>query len=134
MVNEMDLRRSEFQPGIPVVLGDGQSWHFPRICLRWKVILDPETRRPKSIREYPQEAPTYAEALDLLDEGEAPDYLSSVADLALQLLNRNYEIPDDLVPQLFWHDPDSEASSARLRQLNLVIRGLLQPPKPEPAG
>ena len=37
MLVESERRRAEFAPGVPIVLADGQAWHFPAP----KVVLFP---------------------------------------------------------------------------------------------
>jgi hypothetical protein len=135
-VDEKSLRKAGWQPGMEVVLADGQVWHFPRPTLVYRMHVDPETRMPVMRPGVKGLSATYAELLDRLEEqsdGSAAMF-SWITAMALELLSPQYTIPDELVPELFAWDPSSDASIQRWVKLKLAVCGRGAYPKPAPVG
>lgn len=91
-LDERSLRRPEFQPGVAIVLSDGQGWHFPtpRFADLYPA-LDraghPELRRGFDV------GPEYDALFNAyVDADEVAAEIAILAVMAHRLLARNYDL------------------------------------------
>lgn len=113
MLDEQALRRNDFDAAdsIPIEMADGQTWYFAKPRLRFRFTIDPRNGIPvNQVREAKQGAIStrYSELLDRLSGAgtfaSADDdlaFTSVIIGIAVELLRKNYDLPDDLVPELF---------------------------------
>ena len=92
-VREPKVRRRGWQPGVPICLADGMPWHIPRVDL---ILL-----MTTSLLQ-----PDLSDASDLADEIQQHDaadkehlivsmlYHAQMANIAVRLLQVNYDLPD----------------------------------------
>jgi hypothetical protein len=131
-LNEKASRRDTFAGGIPVVLGDGQTW----VLAKPKVGAFPEVDASGNVclgRIRRSFGPEYDALLDsYLECTEAADEIVALMALALDLLRRNYDLPTadliTLVPRWF----DEEENTEMWRAIADVALG--RSPKPTPVG
>lgn len=125
---ESALRRPDFRPGIPVELADGQVWHLPRVRLTRRLHIGPEggLRLVRSAEDAP---PGWLDALARLEALADDDlaYLEWLAGMGLALLHRNYDVPDELAPELFALVEGDGASLLRWAALRLAVLGRALP-------
>jgi hypothetical protein len=131
-LDEMALRAEGFTEGVPIVLWDGQTWHFPR---------------PVVLGGYPVPAAEggfeFKQLFDLgLEYGRLMDayiekatYVNLLA-MAWALLSRNYTLkPEDLAGLFFLPAADSAdrpRADALFEEVFEVCAG--RSPKPTPVG
>lgn len=135
MMDEAALRRPDFDEttSVPVVLGDGQAWHLPKPML-WTFI--PVVRDGKATAGATGSfGPAYDALVERLDDAEEfGAKVEALFDLAIDLLRRNYDIPDDRYARLLPFRPADEANQRMWQEVLAVARGfdtqgVFSPPK-----
>jgi hypothetical protein len=126
MLNEIALRKPEFQDGVKVRLADGQAWSFPLP----KIHLAPEFAGEGSVSVGLK--PTgmgldYDRHYDVLTGAKDADPVDTwVArfSCAATLLRANYAVTNDDISSLFrWCATDPE-SDATWNQIDAITRGV----------
>lgn len=108
MAYEPAVRRSNFRPGIPVRLPDGQVWIFP----------DPPESSAFDLEGF---GPDYPEVLKAIEEAEdSPERRRGELVLAVALLDRNYDLRADQLRSLLDYPSDGEET----RRLQQAFAGL----------
>lgn len=108
-LDESALRTESFTEGVKIKLGDGQEWWFPKPVTEFRLSFEEGNRA-----QYALSRSTYGlEYWSLFDEfaeaEEAIDQASALANLAVYLLRRNYDLSnDDLMTLLPYIIEDSE--------------------------
>lgn len=127
--DELTLRRPDFLGGVPLLLSDGQEWFFPRPPLRYRIHLHPETRMPLYVPEPSADwiDAEYCTALEGLGDLLGDDYFERLAGMAIQLLSRNYNLPDEIIPEILTHELGCMTSLRMWRNLRSAVEGLLVP-------
>lgn len=81
-------RRDRFDPGLPVVLDDGQTWELAPITLGWGF-----TREGGKTRPVPRAVDGYEAILDQYLEANDPEEVAcAMTDCAYALLAHNYDV------------------------------------------
>lgn len=130
-MNEVEKRRSPgFEPGVPVVLADGQAWQFPRPMVRWRKVYREDVPvlegRSSFGPEFDAAKERYVAGTTLREVG-----LASI-DLAEVMLLRNYDLSrDELADLLPYTDEDGELGET-WKSIYQVAYGIA--PKPSPGG
>jgi hypothetical protein len=132
VLDEQALRTPGFQPGVPIVLGDGQAWHFPRPSL----MLQPVMKEDGSVA-FDQYRHSYETRCDeLVDELFAAtnffDEANATLALAVHALRRNYQLDAQAVRTLFAYRTEDEAHKAMWESIRDVVLG--RSPKPIASG
>lgn len=132
-LEESSARRPDWQPGVPLQMGDGQVWHFRRPKLRYCVAIGPDGS-PVATRYAPEHGMSYLEASEKLrscdGDGAA---IGLIATLTLTLLRLNYDVPDPAVPGLYQYDADDPESVKLWGELHNLALGIVPDP-PSPIG
>lgn len=129
-IAESECRRPTFTPGVPIVLADGQAWHFPRPSFELFPEVGPDGR-VSGIGRASTFGPEYEDLLEAFYRDDS-DRLRGMFALAVDLLGRNYDLaPADFRCLLRFRrgDPDREAT---WRQILDVAEG--NGPKAWPVG
>jgi hypothetical protein len=133
MLDERALRRPGFTDGPEVVLGDGQSWRFPRPWLLLYPVRTPDGRLTVGGRlGY---GTPYDDLIDRLIECDQEDTAGRLAlqfQMAAYLLDRNYELADHDLRRLLAIDLGDPECEPRWAQINQILVG--RPPKPSADG
>lgn len=135
-LNELSLRKPEFTQGCQVVLGDGQTWTFPRAVLRWYPAISP--KGSVEVKRSPPFGPEFQAKVDrlveLINGGDevANERETQLIVLAGELLLRNYDLDEAAMERLLPYCND-EAVVAMWGQLYDVILGRAAP-KPSTAA
>jgi hypothetical protein len=131
-LDEEALRRPEFVEGEPIELGDGQSWHFPRPVLELYPVPGPDGRlRFDGVRRSFGE--DYDRKLDAFVAATGLDEMNAALEVAVDLLDRNYDLtPEDYGSLLRWR-PGDEENAAMWQAIADVALGR-DAPKPTAVG
>jgi hypothetical protein len=129
MLDELALRRETFEEGVPIVLGDGQSWHFPKpwVCL-YPQVVNGKVERVSGSTTFGPEFDALTEAVNG-EEGTT----QAIFGVAVFLLNRNYSLPDSAYSELLRWTVNGGPTEDMLGEIMRVARGF-DAPKPSPAG
>lgn len=134
-LDEKALRRPEFEPGIPIVLHDGQAWHFPELKLgAFRAV---RVGNELDMRKVPDLGVEYAKLLDEYLEADA-GFTSAMAlyTLALTLLSINYSLTfgevATLLPMTTEGHPRHEANDEMWALISDAVLGRAK--KATPAG
>jgi hypothetical protein len=131
MLDEKELRKPTFSEGHTVTLADGQKWTFPKPRIR----LVPKIVDGKvEIGGGATFGPEYDDRLDALfgtREVDPTERLRLQFEVAVRLLQSNYDLRDEDVSQLIVLELGDQASDERWEQLTDVLLG--NAPKPSPA-
>lgn len=106
MLDEKSLRRPEFREGVPIVLGDGQAWTFPKPML----VLIPD----EDGESFGPGRSTFDAAYDAKMEAfmaSEDDTLNCLLRLAVDLFRRNYDVPKGAIATLFPYRVGDEANA-----------------------
>ena len=127
---ESDCRRPTFEAGVPIVLADGQVWHFPRPGFELFPVVGPDGR----VAEIGRAATFGAEFEDLLESfyQDNVDRLRVMFDLAVDLLGRNYALSAADYRRLLRFRRGDPGREAMWRQILDVAEGI--GPKASPVG
>jgi hypothetical protein len=134
--DEQSLRRPGFAGGEAIVLGDGQSWSFPRpvVAAYRPVFADDGTVAWLPGHQFGPEYDALADALDEAEDSHAE--ITALARLARHLLAINYDLPNaaysGLLPWVRPGSPAHEANAEMWRSVAAVALGV--GPKPSPVG
>jgi hypothetical protein len=131
MLSEKELRKPTFSEGHAVTLADGQKWTFPKP----RILLVPKIVNGKvEIGGGATFGPEYDDQLDALfgtREVDPAERLRLQFEVAVRLLQSNYDLCDEEVSQLIVLELGDPASDERWEQLTDVLLG--NAPKPSPA-
>jgi hypothetical protein len=133
MLDERALRRPSFTDGQEVVLGDGQSWTFPRPWLSLYPVRGPDGGL--TLGGGLSFGTPYEDLIDRLvecDPGDTAGRLALQFQMAAYLLDRNYELADRDLRRLLAIDLADPACEARWAQINQILVG--RPPKASADG
>lgn len=137
-LDERSLRRPDFAPGVPIVLSDGQEWHFPRPVMR---DFYPTINREGELVLTPGSGfgPGYDALVDAFILADNPgDEHITLAALALDLLRRNYAIEATHLRYVLRlkrsGDPEAEANQEMWSAIAAVALGRDTGPKTTPVG
>ena len=131
MLDEKEKRREEFVEGYPIVLADGQAWHFPRPVVE----IRPRFQNGRVIAS--EGITTYGAEMDELRrqaheaENDA-DVIQSIFTLGAFLLLKNYWLTDADLESLLIYTMNSEASLEMVNGIIAVSTG--QAPKVSSGG
>jgi hypothetical protein len=131
--DEKALRRVDWKPGVPVKLGDGQTWELrkPRI----RLVPMRVDGRAKARATAPNElGPESDELLGVFFgdiESEQWTFMSARFEMAIRLLEANYTLTDEHYRELLWFERDNPESEEIWDAVSGVIAG--RSPKPTPA-
>lgn len=128
MLNELEMRKPEFQDGYPVQLADGQTWFIPRprICF-YPTVVDGKI----AIGGGPTFGPEFDGMLDILfgvNDVEPQEYLRAEFEMTVRLLQANYNLTVEQIAPLITMELGNPASEARWEAIREAIRG--NAPKP----
>jgi hypothetical protein len=129
---ESERRLATFREGVPIVLADGQTWHFPRPTIELFPTFD-EEGRVADFDGRPSFGPDYDDKLDAFVQAEkGAAELKALMVLAVDLLGRNYRLcPGDFVRLLRYRKGD-EANRAMWQAIADTAQG--NGPKACPVG
>lgn len=137
-LDEVALRRPEFQPGVAITLSDGQDWQFPRPVLSdFYPAFDADGKL--ALTPGFSFGPGYDTLVDAYVQGDSvgDEHLALVM-LALELLRRNYVIEVFHLRYLLRlkrpDAPDAEANQQMWADIAAVALGRDTGPKPTAGG
>jgi hypothetical protein len=135
MLDEVALRKPEFQEGVRVKLGDGQEWSFPLPKLRMVPKRNGTGEIVVDYRIGPGYGSTIQKSFALFwtpveEEPENAWQIRFAA--AADLLQKNYSITDDDLADLIYLDRADPESLALWHDISMVLAGVGRP-KPSPA-
>jgi hypothetical protein len=120
-LTETAKRRPSFEPGVPVLLEDGQQWQLPRPRIRWKMVVRDDV---KIVEGHTHFGPAFDALRERINASENDaDYLGASFDSAAWLLRRNYELTEDEALSLLAYDGEDEANQAVWATIYDVIWG-----------
>ena len=131
-LDERALRKPGFSEGYGVVLADGQTWIFPKPRIRFRPKIGADGR--VEVGGGPGFGPEYDQQIDVLygmTEAEPIEQLRVRFEVAVRLLQSNYELTSDQLSELIVYEAEDEAAQDQWVQLSRVIMGIS--PKPSPA-
>ena len=132
MLDEKALRKPGFSEGYGVVLADNQTWIFPKPRIRFRPRVGPDGR--VEVGGGPSFGPEYDGSLDVLfgvTEADGLEQLRVKFEMAVRLLQSNYELTAADLAGLIVLEPGDETSEDRWDQLANVVMGIA--PKLSPA-
>jgi hypothetical protein len=133
MLDEQALRRPGFTEGPRIVLGDGQSWTFPRPWLRLYPVRAEDGHL--TVGGGMSFGAHYDELVDRLvdcDPGDTTGRLALQFQMAAALLDHNYTLSDRDLRRLLAIDLADPECEPRWQQINHVLLG--SPPKASADG
>jgi hypothetical protein len=122
MLDEKSLRRNTFTEGHTLVLEDGQPWTFPKARTRYFPI-------PDGGRMVVSGGPSYGREFDagrdvfLSEDTDTNERFRVKFEMAVRLLQANYNLADDQAASLIVFEPDDPASAARWQDLSYIVLG-----------
>jgi hypothetical protein len=132
VLDEKALRRPDFKPGVPVVLGDGQTWDLRKPRLRF--IPVEKDGAVKSAGRSCELGPECDELVGIFFgdiETASIDFASARFDLTKRLLTANYLLSIEQLQDLVYVEPENKANEEMWTAISTVIAG--RTPKPTPA-
>jgi hypothetical protein len=132
LFDETALRRPEFAPGVPVRLGDGQTWEMRRPRIRW--YAQRKTGKARSVATSHELGPESDDIFGVFFDDTVSadwDFPSARFELAIRLLEGNYSLTDEHYRELLWYEPGNPESKDMWDAISSVIAGAT--PKPTPA-
>jgi hypothetical protein len=132
-LDEQSLRRPEFAEGVPIVLGDGQAWQFPKPAVVLNPVFDDslEATGFQSCARFGAEYDNLVESFLQAPLG-SPERALRLATLAARLLARNYEIERGALGHLFPFGANDAENMAMWKALAELACGVF--PKAEHSG
>lgn len=123
-LDERRLRKPDFRDGAGVVLGDGQTWTFPKPWLRLYPVRTPDgSFTIGGGLGFDADYDDLADQLAADASGDPVRKLEIQFQMAAGLLCRNYELTDAHLRRLLAVDLDDESSQERWTQINEVLLG-----------
>jgi hypothetical protein len=125
MFDEKALRKPGFAPGVSVKLCDGQTYEMRRPRIRWyaKRAGGKTKTSPMPVAEF---GPADEELLGVFfGDVDSPDWDFPTArfELAIRLLEPNYNLTDEHFRELLWFERDDPASTEMWSAIGAVIAG-----------
>jgi hypothetical protein len=133
MFDEKALRKPTFAPGVEVKLGDGQEWTMRRPRIRWYPTRSNGATKTRATGSH-ELGPESDELLGVFFgdvESTTWDFPTARFELAIRLLEPNYDLTDEHYRELLWFERDDPASTEMWSAIGAVIAG--NSPKPTPA-
>ena len=140
VLHESTARRPDWVEGVPILLENGEEWHFPRPIMQFRLSLDggPPTPKPTSLdtnRRFSEAFWIKQSSLrDSMIRGAGlplGEAVPLIGPLAVDLLKRNYDLTDDQALDLVLFGADA----ANLEMWDQIIRVVLGiAPKADAAG
>jgi hypothetical protein len=131
-LDEADRRLPTFREGVPILLADGQSWHFPRPTIE----LFPTFDADGQVADFdgrPSFGPDYDDKLESFYAAEkGPSELKALMVLAVDLLGRNYRLGPIDFARLIRYRKEDEANRKMWQAIADTAQG--NGPKPSPVG
>jgi hypothetical protein len=126
MLNEMALRKPDFQDGTRIKLGDGQEWTFRNPRMR----LIPKRGEDGVINTALKIAPGQGDAIekamtaywDMVPDGPLGS-LGLKFNLAVNLLLANYDLTDEHLESLIYMDADEPENKQLWKSIEALIQG-----------
>ncbi len=119
-IDERTRRRPDFGAGEPIVLADGQAWHFPRPVVSLFPIVGPDGRLA-DLGGRATFGRDYDDLLRQLHTAPGPvDQLRALFALAIDLLTRNYELTGPELSRLLEYrdgDPENASTWSRIAEV-----------------
>ena len=133
MFDEKALRKPGFAPGVSIKLGDGQEWTFRRPRIRWYPSRSGGTTKTRAAgaNEFGPECDELLGVFFGDVESTVWDFPTARFELAIRLLEPNYDLTDEHFRELLWFERDDPASTEMWSAIGSVIAG--NSPKPTPA-
>ena len=131
-LDETALRKPGFAEGYKVRLADGQEWTFPKPRFRFRPKIGPDGR--VEVGGGPSFGPEYDQQFEVLFgvvESDGFEQLRVKLEMAVRLLQSNYELTANDLAELLVLEPGDQASEDRWDELVRVLMGL--GPKLSPA-
>jgi hypothetical protein len=132
-LDEKMLRRPDWKPGVPVVLGDGQTWELRKPRVRWY----PE-RADAKIKVLASGSHEFGpESDELLGvyfgdvESMTWDFPTARFELAIRLLEANYSVTNEHFRELLYFERDDPGNEEMWKSIGAIFAGSV--PKPGPA-
>lgn len=130
MLNEARLRRESYDPEYAVKLNDGQTWYLPSPKIRVTPVRDadgkPGSREISGLgSEYVDRVHAYQRSVTAWQESSEGDtaafdgMIAHQLDLAIALIQANYDIDYDQAAELIAIDFED---SAQIEQLRMICR------------
>jgi hypothetical protein len=140
-LDEQALRRSDFRGGEPIVLADGQAWHFPKPVIEFFPRFS--SSGPVELASAATIDPAFDEAVGRYEEacrahredGASPSrWILAMMDLAATMLRANYALDDQALATLLRFRPDDEANCEAWAAITDVAKGISVEGKPDADG
>jgi hypothetical protein len=128
VINELERRKPDWVEGDWAVLADFQKWAFPRPKLRFRPMRVDGKIQVGGGRVF---GPEYDESLSIIlgtKEAESFEILTVKFDMAVRLLQSNYNLTDDETFDLLSLDLEDPASVERFDVVSNILAGIA--PKP----
>ena len=122
MLDENAIRRPDFQAGFDVVLGDGQTWTFPRPRLSFRPTIVNGKIKIKGASFGPEFDPYY-DVIFGVAEHEDWGLQEAKVMIAFMLLRSNYDLPDEAVSDLLSLEPHDSKSVEMWQTIMDVVMG-----------
>ncbi len=137
MTPESELRKSGLDPEncVPVTLGDGQQWLFPRVWLALRPSF--KSGRASEMTLFSSlgtEFDARKKAIEDATASENGDWPLAVADLAAFMLAQSYDIPDETLSEILVFPTTGEHAYELLRAIMDVANGRTDPKEPTTSG
>jgi hypothetical protein len=129
-LDEVALRRPEFQEGIKVKLGDGQEWTFPPVRMRVIPVFDGDgaiKAKQLAIVAKQEGIQELNDMIDYsLDEGEFRfiDWMTKRMAAAAKVLLLNYALTGENLAELLYWERDNEESEERWNLIASALMGI----------
>lgn len=127
MLNELELRKPGFSEGSPVVLADGGIWIFPKSRIRFRPKMVDGKIEVSGGAAFGPEFDDQVDVLFGIVDAEPGEYLRVQFEMAVRLLQSNYDITVPQIADLIEMEPGNPESDERWSAMRNVLRGL--PPK-----
>jgi hypothetical protein len=126
VLNEPSVRRPTFEPGVPVVLEDGQPWQLPRPRVRWRMVVREDVKILEGNTHFGPEFDSLRERINASENDG--DYLGASFEAAAWLLRRNYALNENEALSLLAYDVEDGTNQDMWEAIYDVIWG--RAPKP----
>jgi hypothetical protein len=132
-LDEKALRRPEWAPGVPVKLGDGQTWELRKPRVRWVPVRQGDGAMKTRGRAH-ELGPDCDEILGVIfgDQSDRFTFADARFEIVCRLLAANYNLTDtDFQELLFISEEEDAVNAAMWAELTPIAAG--HGPKPAPA-
>lgn len=121
ILDEKSLRSENWKEGVPVVLCDGNTWHFPKPTIEFLINDEGTALEPVGRHTFGQ---TYWKLHEewIAAEG-GTETLSAMVKIAVYLLKRQYELTTSQVSSLIRFIPEDDENQEMWRTIAEVASG-----------